>query len=118
MISLKDRSLSRRMVGMGSEHATIRLDRPVPGLDHIKAVDQTELCSVLYSVDEDAEYLDLDSVKGFCIWPGQRPRWWPASAGLKTIRGLIADYEPRIASGSDARSGTRNSALPGYLNIL
>lgn len=103
---------------MGHELATIRLDRPVPGLDHLRAIDRSQLCSVLYSVDTDADLLGLDSPKDYAVWPGGSSRWWPASSGLKTIRGLIAHYEARIASGSDSIGGMINSALPEILTTL
>lgn len=85
---------------MGSETAIIRLDRPVPGFDHSRAVDPTLLCSVLYSVDTDAELLNLEPLKSFGVWPNMKPRWWPASAGLKTVRGLIKHYGARGAVGA------------------
>jgi hypothetical protein len=103
---------------MGHDFATIRLEHPVPGLDPVKAIDAQKLCSTLYMVDGDAELLGLESLKTFGVWPGQRPTWWSASEGLKTVRGLIADYESRIASGADSRSGLRNAALPGRVSVL
>src|SRR6185369_8619499 len=77
-----------------------------------------KLCSIIYSVDADADRLNLDGLKMFCASPGEKPRWWPASAGLKSVRGLIAHYESRVASGADSITGKKSWGLAEYVMIL
>jgi hypothetical protein len=79
------------MANFRCERLFIMLDEPVPGVDHIRAVDPVRFAG-LFSTD-DAEYLDVTPVERFCYAPFDRPRWHPAAKGLATIRALIGLYD-------------------------
>ena len=88
------------------ERIFVMLERAIPGLDHLKAVDPVELA--WHQSDGDAMSLGLTPIDEFCVaaFDGpppfrETPRWRPAAAGLKTVRGLIAFYEKRIAAEAD-----------------
>lgn len=93
------------------ERIFVTLERPVPGLDHLKAVDPVELA--WHGSNEDAESIGVTPLEDFCVaaFDGperyhEKPRWRPAAAGLKTVRAVIALYEKRIADRSDPRGRT------------
>jgi hypothetical protein len=93
------------------ERIFVMLDRPIPGVDHLKAVDPVELA--WHQSDDDARSIGVAPLTDFCVaaFDGPPPwrekvRWHTAAAGLKTVRALIALYEKRIAAGSDPRGRT------------
>lgn len=75
------------------------LDEPVPGLDHLRAVDPVRF-SMHYS-DEHAEQLGLKPLSDFTFAPFERPRWAKASVGLRTVRGLRELYLDWLTKGSN-----------------
>lgn len=107
------------MANFRAERVFVMLDEPIPGLDHLKAIDPTELCSACTLSQSDSNRLNLDSLYSFGIaagersWePRERPRWHPASNGLATVRGLLAHYDERIARGEGSSAGLIPAALP------
>lgn len=68
----------------------VRLDEPVPGLDHLRAVNSVEFAWL--NTDLHAERLDLTPLSVFQFAPFQRPVWTPAAVPLRTVRGLISSY--------------------------
>ncbi len=103
------------MANFRCERLYVMLDEPVPGLDHLKAVDPRRFAWL--DCDRDAEDLGLTPLSGFTYAPFERRQWSPVSEGLKTIRGLIGLYEGRI---SQARPefAARDEALKADLIIL
>lgn len=85
------------------ERLFVMLDDPVPGLDHLKAIDPVRL-SELYGGDNDsdADIADLPPLSTFVYAPFDRPKWRAAAKGLKTVRGLIEYYEQCLQRGSDS----------------
>lgn len=79
------------------ETLRLRLERPLPGIDHMNAVDPKEFASHHSEWDFIAGALDIDSINDFYVYEGEygknRTRWHAASKGLKAIRAVIAHYE-------------------------
>ena len=46
----------------------------------------------------DADAYDRPSLQDYSFAPFERPRWFPASKGLATIRAVIAEQEARLGS--------------------
>ena len=95
----------------------VMLDQPVPGLDHLKAIDPAALCSACIHSETDSDRLNLDSLFSFSTAAGERsweprgkPRWRPASKGLIAVRGLLTHYDACIQKG-EASSGGIPSGL-------
>jgi hypothetical protein len=90
------------------ERIFIMLDRPILGVDHLKAVDPVELA--WHQSDQDARSIGIVPLEDFCVAafdgppPWREPvQWHAAATGLETVRALIALYEKRLAAGSDPR---------------
>ncbi|MBY0395236.1 MAG: hypothetical protein K2X91_02045, partial [Thermoleophilia bacterium] len=71
------------MANFRCERLFVMLDEPVPGLNHMKAVDPVEFA--WHDSDLDAQRLDLTPLGDFSFAPFERRRWSPASEGLKTV---------------------------------
>ncbi|WP_165070368.1 hypothetical protein [Paludisphaera rhizosphaerae] len=87
------------MANFRCERLFVMLEDPVPGLNHLKAVDPVEFAWL--GSDDDAERLGLTPLGDFTFAPYERPKWQPAAKGLKTIRGLIDLYRGWLAQGSN-----------------
>ena len=78
------------------ERMFVMLERAIPGLDHLKAVDPVELA--WHQSNADAESLGVPTIEDFCIaafdgpppWR-EKPRWLPAAEGP---RGCFTDRPP------------------------
>jgi hypothetical protein len=76
------------------ERAFVMLDEPVPGLNHLKAVDP-EVFAYLLS-DEISFWLTeagYTPLTAFLFAPFDRPKWRPAGIGLESVRGAIELYQ-------------------------
>ena len=87
------------MANFRCERLYVMLDEPVPGIDHLTAVDPVEFA--WHCSDGHAEQAGLTPLGSFTFAPFQRARWQPAAEGLKTVRGLIALYRGWLARGSN-----------------
>lgn len=94
------------MANFRCERLFIRLDEPVPGLDHLKAVDPFALARL--ETDADAEAAGLTPLSDFVAAPFDRPRWRPAADGLATVRGLLALYRDWLERGHNPRGCPAN----------
>ena len=103
------------MANFRCERLFVMLDEPVPGLDHLKAVDPVEFAYL--GSDDDAEQLGVTPLSVFTFAPFDRKRWRPAGEGLRTIRALIRLYRDRIASGRPEHE-QRNEVLKEKLAVL
>ena len=78
------------------EKLYIRLQRPIPGVDHLKAIDSERLANVHHWWDEVAPVLDVDSVNDFYVYEGEYGKgpgkWHQASKGLEAVRAVIGYY--------------------------
>src|SRR3954466_4212623 len=55
------------MANFRAERGFVMLEQPIPGLDHVKAIDPTELCSACTLSETDSDRLNLDSLYSFSI---------------------------------------------------
>ena len=113
------------MANFRAERVFVMLDQPIPGFDHLKAIDPTELCSACTLTEMDADRLNLDTLYSFSVAAGERswqprekPRWRPPSEGLAAVRGLLAHYDDRITRGEGSAGGVIASALPKIAAVL
>jgi hypothetical protein len=105
----------RKMANFRCERLFVMLDEPVPGLDHLKAVDPVEF-AFLYA-DDDAEQLGVTPLGTFTYAPFEKKRWRPAREGLTTVRRLIRLYQERIAL-NRPEDEQRNNLLKTKLAVL
>jgi len=103
------------MANFRCERLFVMLDEPVPGLDHLKAVDPFEFAC--HHSDDHAEQAGLTPLGSFTFAPFERPRWQPAAKGLKTVRGLIDLYRGRLAQGRNPYGYTAE-VVTGKLAVL
>jgi hypothetical protein len=103
------------MANFRCERLFVMLDEPVPGLNHLKAVDPIEF-AWLHS-DHHAESLRLIPLGSFVFAPFDRKKWYPAAEGLKTVRGLIDLYQTWISRGHN-EYGFSNETLTTKLDVL
>jgi hypothetical protein len=113
------------MANFRAERVFVMLDQPIPGFDHLKAIDPVELCFACTLSQMDSDRLNLDRLYSFAVATGERsweprekPRWRPASKGLIAVRGLLAHYDERIARGQGSAGGLIPSALPRIVAVL
>ena len=103
------------MANFRCERLFVMLDEPVPGLNHLKAIDPVEF-AWLHS-DDHAEQAGLTPLGDFTFAPFERPRWQPAARGLKTVRGLIDLYRGWLAQGQNPY-GYADEVLTTNLRVL
>src|SRR5687767_2437871 len=84
------------------ERVFVMLDEPVPGLNHLQAVDPQEFANLLS--DEfsfwmvEAGYTPLID---FVYAPFERPKWRPAGKGLRSVRGAMDLYRKWLEAGAN-----------------
>ena len=91
-----------------AERALLLLERPIPGIDHLRAIDAAEL---LYATSNrcDADSAGIRPFEDFCFgWFG-KVKWANAQEGLRTTRELIALYEKWKTMGPQPGQGTVES---------
>jgi hypothetical protein len=113
------------MSNFRAERVFVMLEEPIPGFDHIKSIDPSELCTACALSDNDSDCLNLDRLLSFSFAAGERsweprekPRWRAPLKGLKALRGLLTHYDDRIAKGEGSCGGLIASALPGIAATL
>jgi hypothetical protein len=106
------------------ERVYLKLNRPIPGVDHLKAFDPWKMANTFSTTYDDCQALGLPPLEDFSVEdfdgpPAYRepPAWKKASAGLKVARALIALYEKRIAAGADPQ-GRRLVVLEEAVEVL
>jgi hypothetical protein len=103
------------MANFRCERLFVVLDDPVPGLNHLKAVDPVEFA--WHFSDDHAAQAGLTPLGDFTFAPFERPRWQPAAKGLETVRGLIALYRGWLAEGRNPY-GFAEDVLATKLGVL
>jgi len=81
------------------ERLFVILDEPVPGLNHMKAIDAVEFA--WHNSDPHAECLGVTPLGVFTFAPFEQPEWRDAQEGLATVRALRALYADWIAKGTN-----------------
>jgi hypothetical protein len=84
------------------ERVLVILDEPIPGLNHLNAVNATALASLL---SEDLTFWMVEAglipFADFLFAPFDRPRWRPAGKGLQSVQGTMALIEQWIKVGKN-----------------
>jgi hypothetical protein len=104
------------MANFRCERLFVMLDEPVPGFDHLHAVDP-EAFAALFSED-DAESIDIIPIERYAYGPSDRPRWHRAADGLHTVRSLIELYEKWLSRGPGEAGRYTAEALNENLAVL
>jgi hypothetical protein len=70
----------------------VRLEEPIPGIDHIKYVDHRAFANAHGLIDSIASQLGVDRINDFYVYRGERgsepARWHAAADGLEAIRAV------------------------------
>jgi hypothetical protein len=103
------------MANFRCERLFVMLDEPVPGLNHLKAIDPVEFA--WHRSDDKAEQAGLTPLGSFTFAPFERPRWQPAAKGLGTVRGLIELYRRWLDQGHNPY-GYTEEVLTSKLAVL
>lgn len=78
------------------EKLYIRLQRHLPGVDHLNAFDPEKFAEFHHRWDSVAETLDTDRINDFYVYEGENgkdpTRWHRASKGLKAVRSILEFY--------------------------
>lgn len=93
------------------EKLYIRLQRPIPGVDHVKALDPEQFAQAHGAWDDVAPLLDVDTINEFYVYEGEygknSMKWHRAAKGLKAVRALLEYYrEGRGALAANERQAT------------
>jgi len=87
------------------EKLYIRLQRPLPNIDHLKAIDPERFAEFHGRWDNVAQLLDVDRINDFYVYEGEYGKdpvkWHRASKGLKAIRAVLDYYRSGQGSMSD-----------------
>jgi hypothetical protein len=87
------------------EKLRIRLQRPIPGVDPLAAIDAERFAEFHGRWDNVAEQLDLDRINDFYVYEGEYAndagKWHRASKGLKAVRAILEFYRSGNGSISD-----------------
>ena len=68
------------MANFRCERLFVMLDEPIPGLNHLKAVEPFQFASLCS--DDHAAHAGLTPHDTFTFAPFERPAWQPAATGL------------------------------------
>lgn len=90
------------MANFRCERVLVMLDEPVPGLNHLRAVDAEAFAELL------SDEMSFWMVEGghtpltdFLFAPFDRPRWRPASKGLESVRAAMELYQKWLDAGEN-----------------
>ena len=79
------------------EKLYLRLESPLPNIDHVNAIDHEQFADVHRMVDDRAAALGVSRFNDFYVYNGEygndSPRWFSASDGLATMRALTSHFE-------------------------
>jgi hypothetical protein len=87
------------------EKLYIRLQRPIPGVDHVKTIDARRFAEYHGHWDDVAKQLDVEGINDFYVYEGHfgtaPVKWHRASIGLKALRAVLECYQTGQISMSD-----------------
>lgn len=83
------------MANFRAERLFIRIQEPIDGFDPNQGIDVEEFAWTMVC---DQKALERDSLSKFTIGPGDKPRWFPAEAGLKVVRACLAEVGEKAAN--------------------
>lgn len=89
------------------EKLRIRLQRPIPGVDHLNAVDPEEFAALHGRWDDLAGQLGIDRINDFYVYEGEygkdARKWFRAAKGLEAIRAVLEYYRSGRGDLTDTR---------------
>lgn len=98
------------MANFRCERAFVMFDEPVPGLNHLRAVDAEGFADLLNEAMSfwmvEAGYTPLTD---FLYAPFDRPKWRPAGKGLRSVRGAMELYRKWLAADTNPLGCSRES---------
>jgi hypothetical protein len=98
------------MANFRCERALVMLDEPVPGLNHLRAVDPEGFADLL---NEAMSFWMVEAgnapLTDFLYAPGDRPKWRPAGKGLRSVRGAMELYRKWLEAGENPLGRTQQS---------
>ena len=96
------------MADFRCERAFVMLDEPVPGLDHLHAVDAEGFAELLNDTISfwmvEAGYTPLTD---FLYAAYDRPKWRRAAKGLRSVRGAMELYQKWLEAGTNPLGWSR-----------
>jgi hypothetical protein len=90
---------SEVMANFRMERLFVILNEPVPGLDHVQAIDAVEFA--WHNSDQHAESLGVTPFGAFTFAPFEQPEWSAPIEGLTTVRALQNLYAKWIENGTN-----------------
>lgn len=92
------------------EKLRVRLQRPIPGVDPIAAIDAEQFAEFHGSWDDVAGQLDVDRINDLYSYEGEYGKipgkWHRASKGLKAVRAVLEYYRSGNGTVSEERRTT------------
>ena len=90
------------MANFRYEKVFVMLDEPVPGLNHLRAVDPEVFACLL---SDEISYWLVEAghrpLIDFLYAPFDRPKWRPAGTGLQSVRGAMELYQKWLDAGAN-----------------
>lgn len=100
------------------EKLYIRLQRPIPGFDHLKGIEPESFAEYHSRWDTVAELLDVDRINDFYVYEGEYGRdpvkWHRASKGLQAIRAVLEYYR----SGQGSMNPVQRQATIEFFQVI
>ncbi|HAH46689.1 hypothetical protein [Gimesia sp.] len=83
------------------EKLYVILDEPIPGINHLQAVDPEEFA--WHDTFDLTQQLGVTPLDDFTYAPFDREVWYPAGAGLKSIRSLLQEFRRQAATSEEVQ---------------
>ncbi len=104
------------------EKLYVRLQRPIPGLDHVQAIVAGRFAEYHGRWDDVAQQLGVQRINDFYIYEGEYGktpgRWHRTSKGLKAVRAVLEYYRSGQGSMSDEQRQATVELFQAVENIL
>jgi hypothetical protein len=93
----------------------VRLERPIPGVNHVTFIDQRELAAAHTLFDRIASRVGVEQMNDFYVYCGEHGndpvRWHAAGSGLAAVRAVKAYAESHDAGALEVAPEYRESVL-------
>ena len=100
----------------------IRLQRPIPGVDHLSMIDPEEFASLHGRWDDIAEQLGVDLINDFYVYEGENgkgsTKWHSSRRGLKAVRTVLDYYRGGKGSLSESDRSLTISVFESVESVL
>jgi hypothetical protein len=81
------------------ERLFVILDQPIPGIDHLKAVDAVEFA--WHGTNFIADQLGVRRLDEFTYAPFDQPNWHACGEGLQSLRPILKQYHEWLERGTN-----------------